>query len=113
MRQTGSRGTVSINEIGGSRIGFALSGERPAATRPYRAKDDTLERVNADTVTAESGLTMPLQFAAGDMRKPDIRRRSAGSSRLPSFLQLPLSYRRSRVAHSDRLGLSDVPAGRR
>lgn len=55
---------MSINEIGGSRIGSALSGERPATSGRYRVKDDTLESVGADTETAESGLTMPLQSAA-------------------------------------------------
>ncbi len=59
FRRTGSTGVMSSNEIGGSRVGFASGGERPAESGRYRVKNYTLELVGDDGTTERHSIFAP------------------------------------------------------
>ncbi|MBB3952925.1 hypothetical protein [Aureimonas jatrophae] len=59
FRRTGSTGAMSSQEVGGSRVGFASSGERPVESGRYRVKDYTLELVGDDGSTERLSIFAP------------------------------------------------------
>ncbi len=59
FRRTGSSGATSSSEIGGSRVGFASGGARPASSGRYRVEGYTLELVGDDGTTEQHSIFAP------------------------------------------------------